>query len=164
MKIYIRSAKDILGMASDRQHALAVLNNHADTYLEHVLKCVVYGNSTGDYRHWIHDEICDYLSIVNRVSVKQGNKKLKAKDYIEYFFRPAWSDKSDMELLLRNFRTSIKKSKQYPDFIVDSYSMNRLYFVLKSIEEVTLPILCKKNDYDIEDFFKLVYPIFENLR
>ena len=78
MKIFRRTA--IYAMSMERDNAKIRVKGFSDVLPEHIIKCVVYGNTTNDLHHWVCVELCGFLSIVNDITVRPHNKKLKLKD------------------------------------------------------------------------------------
>ncbi len=160
MKRLIHGSEAILGMAYERPKGLSILRKNADTLSNHVLKCVAYGNSTGDLSHWVEDEIADYLRIANEVYLKPKSNKPKKSDFISTLFATFGDDARDAKCNLLQFLVDNRKrkfDKQYPIYDVTVELIQRLYTAYQNLIEAMIPILTTKNDYDKEDLIPIIY-------
>lgn len=147
----------ILGMAMNRNKAVSRVESYAYTLVEHIIKCVVYGNSTGNLKHWVEDEICEILSVVNSITIKPSDKKLKKRDYVDTIFGYMGDARSDANVMVRDFRLKNKHNSKYPNFEVTEDLIDRTYKSFQNIMNYMLPILITKNDMKSEDFVKGIY-------
>lgn len=74
----------LLEFATDRSKIIVHLNNLNSTLLLHVIKCVLYGNTTNNLDHWL-DEIASYIDDANSLKFNR-DKKLKQYYYEDEFF------------------------------------------------------------------------------
>ena len=163
MKRLIHHQEYIQGMAYERSKGLKILKKNDDTLSIHILKCVVYGNDTGDYDHWIEDEIADYLDIANGVTFK-GNKRPKKQDLMSTLFASFGDSEQDAETNLRLFKADNRNGKfkePYPDFNIDYDNVHRLYQAYNAIVNYSIPILTTFNDYIKDDFERDVHTVLD---
>ena len=147
MKRLIRSISPVFCMAVDRPKAEKILKKNAETLQRHILKCVVYEDSTGNLKHWVEDEISEYLSIANDVVLKPDSKKCKPKFYEETLFSFIGDAEIDAKTDLRLFLQDVLKTKEYPTFEITNDLIHRLYVVYQTFVNTFVPILSKKNDF-----------------
>ena len=142
-------------MSMDRSRAVSRISGISKSFTEHIVKAVVYKNTTDNLKHWV-DEISEYLSIVNDITVKPKDKKLKVADISRSLFGEFGDARNDANIILRSFALEVRHSKEYPDFIVTDDLTNALYFAFQLIYSETLPILTVKNSYTKDDFIPIV--------
>jgi hypothetical protein len=163
VKRYIHGNEYIQGMAYERPKGLAILKKNSDTLSEHIIKCVVYGNDTGNYDHWIEDEIADYLKIANGVTFK-GNKRPKKEDLISTLFSSFGDSEQDADTNLSQFRVDNRSGKfreSYPNFNIDEDMVCRLYQAYQAVMEYSIPILTTFNDYTKQDFEQELHTVLD---
>ena len=148
--------KPIFAMSMDRSRAIKRMEGFSEVLPEHIIKCIVYGNTTNDLHHWVRHEICGYLSVVNNITVRPNDKKLKAADYISNLFGFMGDARNDAYVALGTFAVQNRQSKQYPDFKVTEELIDRVFFAFQSIIADTVPILTSKNNMKEEDFIPIV--------
>ena len=160
---YIHGQEYIQGMAYTRSKGRDILKSNNDALSMHIIKCVVYGNDTWDYNHWIEDEIADYLKIANGVTFKD-NKRPKKRDLMETLFASFGDSERDAETNLSLFKVKNRKrelDKQYPDFNIDYDKVYRLYKAYNAVIDYSVPILTTFNDYTKEDFENGMHTILD---
>lgn len=154
MKIFNRTS--IYAMSMDRSRALKRIDGFSEVLPEHIIKCVVYGNTTNDLHHWVCHEICGYLGIVNEITVRPNDKKLKASDYASSLFGFMGDAWNDAYVALGTYALENERSKQYPAFEVTDELVDRVFFAFQSIITDTVPIFTTKNNMKREDFIPIV--------
>lgn len=153
----------IFGISMYRKNAISVLESNANTLAMHILKCVIYGDTLDCYNHWIDDEIAEYISIANDITVKPKNKKLKASDYERTIFSYFADSHQDASILLRTFRINNSETHQYPDFEITRELIDDVYDAFQSIKHDVLPLLCASNNYDAHNFSMIIHNIFDEV-
>ena len=157
---FVHGSESIMCMAYERPKALALLRKNDDTLSEHIIKCIVYDDSTGNYSHWVEDEICDYIYKANNITVKPKNKKPKKEDYISTLFASFGDSKNDAATNLGMFlidNRNHRLDKQYPTFEITDELVSQLYNAYQNIISATIPILTTINDYTKDDFENIIY-------
>lgn len=141
IKCYIKS---IFEMADSRSRAIQRLEGLADTYTEHVCKLFLWGDQDPKWRKDWTDEIYNYIFKVANIELK-GNKRLKEKDYLEFFFfkyMEDWEFPKKLNANNHHFRDRYKYPKadyvnaekayeQYKKFVkkvVDSVVQNKVFY------------------------------------
>ena len=133
----------LVEMAMSLGEAKARLESIESQYFNHVIKCVVYGDSTGDLYYW-EQEIANLLNIANNIKIKSGNGKLSERSYKDYFFY-AWGDEvADYEGGLEYFK--IKNSNRYPDFEITEDLVKKVFEVVSDLAEYFSPLFSKANN------------------
>ena len=72
-------------MAISRQQALSVVDSYVVEYSNHLLKCIIFKNTTNTLNHWI-SEISNYFNEINNIKIKPDNKKMREDYLYDYFF------------------------------------------------------------------------------
>lgn len=111
IKTYI---KHMFEFADQRKEALADLRSLAQPYTQHICKLILWGSQSENWKKdWI-DEIYNYLYTIASIDLK-GNKRLKEKDYLEYFFfkylEAEWELKNKLERTEKWYR----RKENYPE-------------------------------------------------
>lgn len=149
----------LIEMAMSLGEAKARLESIESQYFSHVIKCAVYGNSTGDLNHW-EREIANYLNIVNSIKIKSGNGKLSEKSYKDYFFY-AWGDEvTDYESGLEYFK--IRNSDRYPDFEITEDLVYKVFEAVSDFAEYFSPLFSKANNITKPKIFSRVDEYFHS--
>ena len=144
-------------MAYSRGDVMPKIDSYTGMVKEHVMKCIVYENSTNDFNHWVN-EIANFLSIINDFRIKTKTGKLKYEDYLNNGFYNHGNDYRDMNVGLRDF----SYNKKYPHFEVTDEMTQKLLNVYTRIAEDCSRIFAdKNNEYTHKDFKNLVLDIFE---
>lgn len=149
--------RPIYGMSLDRSSAINRLEHLSTPFYEHICKCVLYGDSSGYYNHWVDDELANWLTQVNNLTIK-GNKKLKAKDYLNSFLRDFGDDYSDARINLTAF--ALSNRGKYPAVRTDSYITN-MYEVSQSIISELPSILASNNSLNQRDFINILHDLLD---
>lgn len=157
MKLYVYAKQVILGMAFDRPDAILHMRKLAETLMFHMVKCIVYGNSTGNYNHWIEDEISSYLASANAIRLKPSNKKPKLDMFNRYLFGMLGDDVQDAGVCIATFRAWNQKKQKYPDFVPTEEQAIRMNKATQNLKRLVLPLLGSKNDYSMDDFKPIVH-------
>lgn len=153
----------IFGMSMYRKNAISMLERNADTLATHILKCVIYSDTLDCYNHWINDEIAEYISIANDITVKPKNKKLKSSDYERTIFSCFADSHQDALILLRTFRINNSETNQYPGFEITHDLIEDVYDAFQSIKHKILPLLCTSNNYGVHDFSIIIHNILDRI-
>ena len=138
-------------MAYSRSWVIDRLKSLSTPVINHIMKCVVYKNTTNNLNHWIN-EIADYFDEVNSTIVKTKNGKLKEKDYLENLFYYQGVDERDMRVQLMELR----RDRNYPDFEITIELIRRLTVSFNSIAEEFSRIFTSKNSLTKNDFIKIL--------
>ena len=153
MKWLIRNNEQVFAMSMNRSDAIKYIERYPDMLITRIVKCVVYGDSTGNLQHWVK-EICNYLNAVNGVSVKPGAHKLKQYDYLKHLFRALGDSKNDARFHLLDFRSRF--GEDYPDFEITDGLITKLFNTFFYMKE-NLPNLFASLPAQEYDFQPVVY-------
>lgn len=158
MKRVVRSYQYVQAMSVRRSDAIKSLDSLSEALKNHVVKCVIYGKSLGEstYEHWI-DEISEYLSIANDITIKPSSKKLKKDNYKNALFGAFGETLNDASIIVRVFR--VTEGKNYPDFETSDNLYQRIYTAFQDLMNKTLPILITNNSKSKADFRRIVEEI-----
>lgn len=152
MKRYIIGKQKIYGMAFERRRAVDSLYNLSDELSRHIIKCIAYGNTLNCLSHWIK-EICNFLSIANRITIKPNNKKLKESDYLNTLFSSMGTDLADAQIQIESFILFNAHSQEpYPPFELTDEISAQVFNAFNSVKDYMLPILTSSNSLTANDF------------
>lgn len=162
MKRYMRSSENIYGMSMELKKAKDRIENLGDRVLEHVCKCILYGDSTSDYKHWIEDEISTWISYVNDLTVKPKNNKLKASDYDKLLLGGFGDSFADARINLAVEYNKCRDAKeQYPEVTITQDMMNAMLDATLEMHNVIPTLLASKNTLDKKDIEVKVHNILD---
>lgn len=133
----------LLEMADTKSAAQDKLRRRAIPYLQHLYKCVVFGDSTGDLYHW-ETEIANLLHSINAIKLKSTNSKPPAGMYEDYFFFYLGDERSDHFHNLEDFRREIRG--KYPDFEITPKLVTKVFQVVNDFASYFASHFSKKNN------------------
>lgn len=128
-----------------------------ETVTEHIIRCVVYKNTTGDLKHWVYDELGDYFETVSHYDARTVRTKLKLSKYKELLFDNNGNNTNDTKGLLKDFRNNfVEKQHRYPDFEITEELVELFYKVRCEIRDTVCPIFTLKEHYYSKFFGDIV--------
>ena len=146
-------------MAFSRDDALKKMKSLSEPIFEHIMKCVVYEDTTGNLDHW-KEEIATYLDIINDLDLKTKTGRLKQKDYLEQVFYREAENETDVKANLKLFNLN----KNYPDFKITPELISKVFTAYKIISENCSEIFADKfNTFEKLDFKMLVMDALEQV-
>lgn len=132
MKIYIRA------MAFKRRDAERHIATLSSVIVDHLIKCLVYGDSLHCYRHWVDDELTLWFSQIDTAYLKIDRKppKFRRDEYDEMIFGQFGEDPHDCSICLSTFTAEYceRYGGTYPDFDISSDLISDTY---KAITELS---------------------------
>lgn len=165
MKLLIRKNKKesyIFGMATDKKKAEKKVESISDRINEHIIRCVVYKNTTNDLQHWIYDELTTWFDYINRIELKTKSGKFTEKSLDDILFGEFGDAVTDAEFNLALFRANVAKNgEEYPDFQVTVQLATELRSVYDEIRTTFMPIFTKKNNYSRTDIYNFLCKILK---
>lgn len=142
-------------MSFYRHVAISMLKQNSKRLAESILKCIVSGD-INKYDKFISE----YISIANDITVKPDGVKLDAWEYNLSIFEYFPTDYRDSSIMLRELRLSNSISK---DFIISQDIIDSVYTVFYKIKKTLIPILVRVNNYNKDDFIKIIDNILDNI-
>ena len=147
-------------MARSRKKVIELIEGLQTIYEEHLLKCVIYGNSTDNVWHWA-GEVAEVLVQVNGMKAKTSSGKLSSQDYIDNLLLASGEFDYEYKENLKHFQ--FKYKYKYPKFeITDKLVENTVdlfkYMALKYSKYLNNPKYVANKDFirqDILDFLEL---------
>ena len=137
-------------MALDLKQCKKVLERKVPTYINHLIKCVVFKNTTNNLNHWV-DEIATHFNEINGLILKGSNKKPSEDMYYDHFFTAAGDVEDDYRIHLRYFKNTY--GEDYPPFEITDNLLSELYLAVMDFANYFSPIMAQKNNYT-KDYFK----------
>ena len=147
-------------MAFNRSVAIKRVESYADTLFEHLLKCAVFKDTTGNLKHWINDEIAVYLADVNEIEVKTKKGKLNKVDYEKALLSDIGENSQDYKSTISSIRASWRKHDKYPFFQITDELVNNMFVMYNDIVKQCSEIFIQKEPVDIQVFIDLVTNIY----
>lgn len=155
--IKIFKGKSACEMAFSRQKALEKIMQEAETYSDHLIKCIIFKNTTGNLWHWV-DEISTKLSNVNKIKLKFG-RKFDKQVYLDEFLLADGDCEEDFKLTLEQFKR--KYRFKYSEFEVTPELITLTNTVFNEIASYFAPMLASLNTRTIEWFRDALLDYFE---
>lgn len=158
MKRAIRSSY-IMGMAFPLSVAKDKLTSDAKRLNDHIIKCVVYGDSLYCLNHWIDDEITTWIYKASTISCKH---RISSNVYRSTLFCWFGENSRDAESNLYDFYAKyVMRRKEYPKFDIDRYLIERLNKVYREIEKEIIQMFCDKYSYTKNDYSEVLREILK---
>lgn len=144
--IKVFKGKSACEMAFSRQKALEKIMQEAETYSDHLIKCIVFKNTTGNLWHWV-DEISTKLSNVNKIKLKSG-RKFDKQVYLDEFLLADGDCEEDFKLTLEQFKR--KYRFKYSEFEITPALITLTNTVFNEIADYFSSVLSSLNTHTIE--------------
>ena len=155
--IKVFKGKSACEMAFSRQKALEKIMQEAETYSDHLIKCIVFKNTTGNLWHWV-DEISMKLSNVNKIKLKSG-RKFDKQVYLDEFLLADGDCEEDFKLTLEQFKR--KYRFKYSEFEITPALITLTNTVFNEIADYFSSVLSSLNTHTIEWFRDTLLDYFE---
>ena len=154
MKQLLSFKEDIFCQAYPKRQALIRLSLHSQNIDDHVIKCVVYGRQMPEnLHHWIQ-ELSTWLAEADSITCKS---KIKESEYIDQVFGMFGDSVGDAYLNLKQFKFRyVDQLKEYPDFVIDSTIIDRLFDTYLSITEESLKYLLSSKKHSKSEWYRLL--------
>ncbi|WP_302320382.1 hypothetical protein [uncultured Duncaniella sp.] len=148
--------KIIYGMSLSRDDVLKRFKGMSDEISDHIMKCVIYGDSLNSLDHWTL-EIGNWLNKANRV---KGKAKIKEKDYYNVLFSACGDDSDDAEINLDYFQNRYcRRSNRYPRFEITYDLVSTLSVVYRDIISESIRIFKGSKVLSPRDWQQIVQQI-----
>lgn len=147
-------------MAMSRSMMIDFMENFSTLYRDHLLKCIIYKNNTGNLYHWTN-ELAEILCKVNSKVSKNNNYKLSEGVYKDYLLLAAGDTEEEWEDNLAVFKR--KNKGKYPKFDITPNLILLTYNTVIDLAEYFAPILSTKNDYTKEKFQQKIIEYFGDI-
>lgn len=149
----------IMGMAFLMSVAKDKLTSDAKQLNDHIMKCVIYGDSLGCLNHWINDEITTWIYKASTINCKH---KITSTLYKSTLFCWFGENQRDAESNLYDFYSKyVMRKGEYPKFDIDRYLIERLNKVYREIEKEIICMFCDKYSYTKNDYSEVLREILE---
>lgn len=149
----------LLEFATDRSKIIVHLNNLNSTLLLHVIKCVLYGNTTNNLDHWL-DEIASYIDDANSLKFNR-DKKLKQYYYEDEFFFYSGDSAEDYDKKVDAFIQ--RYSNRYPSALESRGASILVFEFLVALSEKFSPLLSSKNNLEKKNILNLVKEVYSSV-
>lgn len=163
MKILIKSSSYILGMAFTRKQAIQRLEAFSKRILEHIAKCVLYGQlvDRNKYNHWIEDEISTWIYDAYLLETK-NKRGLKFKDYQNNLFGEFGTSIADAKINLDlQYSSDRKSTTPYPKVTISKNMTEDMYFVCDNISTIFSKILSDHGEINKQEIIDELHNILD---
>ena len=143
----------LLEMAMPRDVAKKKIERLADTTCEHLLKCIVFKNSTGNLNHWIV-EVSTNFALCGNMTLKPRNNKFSEKEYRRLLFESNFEDIDNVELMLKFYRQKWKQD--YPSFNITVELIDEVYVIANLIIDEVLDMFMQKTYFENDSYERAI--------
>lgn len=143
-------------MAHSKGKVEGRVESYAEPIKQHLIKCVVYGNSTGNLAHWVTDELCEYFRRINNLECKTKSQRLSKEEYFDLLSDEFGDEISDCLEEIRVFQNDNQRTHQYPDFKPTYNQAEKLYNIYTALFDRVCEIFSDKNNRCTKTSFALI--------
>lgn len=152
----------IFAMSLDRSSAKQRAESYRKPITDHLIECILYGDSFKCYNHWI-SELAAWIDDVNstKLKIRRNPPKFKESEYREYLFGLFGNTTSDTRGALLSYKAN---NKEYPDFEIDKYLVLRTYGASQDLAESVCRLLATskgREDTSVEDISNLIHSVLD---
>lgn len=152
--------RDLYEMAYGRSKIIDTCKRFRYIVEVHIVKAVVYGNSTKDLKHWVQQELSNYISIISSMKSKPKNRKLKISEYQKYLFDDSCDNIVDAKTDLRIIQIDLLNDN-YPDFDITDDIVERFWGTFTQVRNIVCNLLVEDKEYSKEDIAEKIIGLFE---
>lgn len=145
--------------AYSRNKAIEKVVMENRTYSDHLIKCILYKNTTNNLWHWI-DEIATKINNVNQIRLKSGNK-FSRQFYMDEFFLSDGDCKEDFKITLEHFQA--KYRFRYPKIEITESILELTDYVFHDLANYFSYTLSTNNNHSKEWFRNKLLDYFQDL-
>jgi len=159
MKRLIRLKQNIFAFAHPRKIVEDRIEHLMPAIHEHLLKVLIYDDSTRDLNHWI-DELSEFVSIINDYEVKPNNKKLSINTYEKLFRKELGESLKDARADLGYFKATQTGPNKYPLFKITPELIQRTHEKREQFISIAVDIVSASNEMTADDIAAQLHIIF----
>ena len=144
MRNLLEKLNNLFEMSFERSKAIEKIRGKSFTYLEHVIKLLLWGNYSTD---WLN-EIYNYAREMNIIRVKGSNKRLSKKIINDYLIKEYIGNEEEFELFLNSVVDSLvnKDNYIYPS-VLRQKSISELYDIFKKFNDELITMISSELSY-----------------
>lgn len=140
----------IYAQATGRQDAVKRLKSNAETLAIHMAKCIVYGDSLHCLKHWLCEEICDWIKLAAIIKPKGG--RFKASMYHDTIFGYLGDERSDAVANLLDLQIRVRHGEyDYPDFDITEKMKDDMFKFSQNVRTRISDFLAKNKGKELDD-------------
>ena len=155
--------KRIDELATSRNVAIGRIESYSELIFEHIIKILVYGNTSNNLDHWII-EISTWLTHISSMKIKTKTGKLKAQEYYDLLFGSIGEDEHDITVMLKFMQTELCVKKSYPKFEVTVDLVNKVYTVLTNLGNNISFMLADRRIYNSVAFSSIIHDQLDEVK
>ena len=126
-----------------------------ESICNHIIKCIIYGDTTNSLNHWINQELSSWLSRISNMVVQTPKQKLSKQQYSKLLFDDFANDVYDMYVMIGFFKDKYIHKEDLknplPDFELD-YNISKLVFEgFTQVKNAMSTLLASKSKYTKEE-------------
>ena len=98
-----------IGLSERLKTARQTLRNYSYTVVKHLIKLLIWKDSTGSKEYWINEIIDDYFNVFRKIETDNKFGRLKKQDYIQYLFKPYTNSYKQFEGIVDDIVESLQE-------------------------------------------------------
>ena len=152
----------IYAMAMERDSAKMHVESYKKCVYNHIIECVVYGDSRQSYNHWI-DELSAWFDDINTtlLKIKRNPPKFKDFEYRNMVFGLLGTTTTDAANALTSYKAN---NTEYPDFEVTRDLVLKLYGAAGDLEDFFCSLFARSKghvDTSLDDINSYIHSILD---
>lgn len=149
-------------MAFKRKQVVEKVESMAEPISDHIVKCIIYGDSLGCLDDW-KKELASFFWSINIYEVKR-QKRLKKSEYIYFLFDEIANELSDCKARIVEFIVKNQVSKKYPDVDYNDKQSEDMLNVVNAFKSNIPDMLSDKSKiYSKEEYLSIVDKVISNI-
>lgn len=140
-----RILRELNEMGMNRNAATQYLVSQSVPFATHICKIMLWGSQSEEWLKDWSDEVFNYCTNVAGTDLPKG-KRLKEKDYLEFFFLAPLGSFNELQRKLRNIEKTFIQKENYPksELVITDY-LYRIY--LKFVDSIIDDVVDDNIDY-----------------
>lgn len=152
--------KLIIAHADQLKKAKDDIHNLNYQVLTHLVKIMLWKNTTGDLSHWAQ-ELTAWLYPLANIKVKTKSGKLSQRDYEKNLFDPKAETLEEFKDFTENTYNNLVVSYNYPK---TTWDIKLLWKYFKNFKIKCLELLVSKNKVTEQDFKNMIVDSIKDLK
>ena len=153
------SKQNVFAFAHPRKHVEERVASLQPKLHEHLLKILIYGNTSQNLNHWIN-ELAEFVSIINDYEVKPNNKKLPSHRYEEILRKELGESLRDARANLGYFKATHTGLNKYPSFTITPDLIQHVHEKREQFISAVVDIVSVSNDLTTDDIAEQLRLVF----
>ena len=148
-------------MSKNRKSAVLTIESKEKTIVEHIVKCVLYGDQFDCYDHWVK-EISNRLEEVSSLTISTRSSKFKPVEYYDMLFGLIGNEIHDANEAIQFCKSQSNwDKKEYPQVDPTYQQVKYLFEIGRILEDEICPLLAEKRSYSNTYFQRKLHNVLD---